>query len=157
MNVKEIICKIVMEVLFRAIRVLAKVDSRVRKELCSRRMGEVVRLATGNKKHSPSLTFAIKDGTIVKSKRKADIDIVFRSDIAALRVFTGLTGIDRAYAAHEFTLRGSVNDTMGIVRIIEIAEGYLFPKIMSGRILKGEICREYPMLLVYLRTIFLAG
>lgn len=146
-----------MEVLFRAIRVLARVDGRVRKELCGRKKGEVVRLATGNKAHSPSLTFAVKDGTIVKSKRKADIDIVFRSDIAALRVFTGMMGIDRAYAAHQFTLKGSINDTMGIVRIIEIAEGYLFPEIMSKRILKGEVCREYPVLFVYLRTIFLAG
>lgn len=157
MNIKEIVCKIVMEVLYRGIRVLADVDGRVMKELSLRRNGEVIRIATGNKKHSPALVFEIKNGTIVKSRKKPDVDIVFKNDMAALRVFTGMMGIDRAYAAHAFTLRGSINDTMGIVRIIDIAEGYLFPGIIAGRILKGDIVREYPMLMVYLRAVFLAG
>lgn len=156
MNWKEITCMVVMEVLYRALRVLAKVDGRVRKELSMRRDGEVIRIATGSRKESPALVFRIFAGNIEKTKKKADIDIVFRNDMAAFKVFTGQMGIDKAYAVHAFTLKGSINDAMGIVRMIDIAEGYLFPKFYAGRILKGEIRREYPMLLVYLRALLFA-
>lgn len=157
MNWKEVICAVVMEVLYRALRVLAKVDSRIKRELSMRRDGEVIRISTGAKKSSPALVFRIFDGNIEKTRQKADIDIVFRSDMAALKVFTGCMGIDKAYAAHAFSLRGSINDTMGIVRMIDITEGYLFPKFYAERILKGSINREYPMLLVYLRALLFAA
>lgn len=145
-----------MEVLYRGIRVLANTDSRVCMELSMQREGEVVKISTGSKSHSPALIFEIENGTIKKSQKKPDIDITFRNDTAALKVFTGMMGIDSAYAKHAFTLKGSINDAMGIVRIINLAEGYLFPKIICGRILKGRIVREYPMLFVYVRTILLA-
>lgn len=157
MNRKEIICMAVMEVLYRGLRVLAKVDSRIKKELSLCRDGEVVRISTGIKKSSPALVVRVSAGNIEKTRQKADIDIVFRSDMAALKVFTGRMGIDKAYAAHAFSLRGSINDTMGIVRMIDIAEGYLFPRFYAGRILKGRIKREYPMLLVYLRALLFAA
>lgn len=71
----------------------------------------------------------------------------------AFRVFTGRMGIAGAYAAHAFTLRGNINRTMGVVRIVDMVEGYLFPRFMTRRILKDTPKKELPALAVYLRLI----
>jgi hypothetical protein len=71
----------------------------------------------------------------------------------AFRVFTGRMGIAGAYAAHAFSLRGNINETMGVVRIVDLVESYLFPKFLTRHILKEIPEKQYPTALVYLRLI----
>lgn len=152
---QQIVCGVVLVVLYRAIRVLAHADSRVREELSQMPRGRRVRLSVSPDESAPSLTFSVSDGTIHRCPRSAqpDIHIVFKNETMAFRVFTGRMGIAGAYAAHAFTLRGNVNETMGVVRVVDLVEGYLFPQFMTRRILKEVPDKQLPTLAVYLRLI----
>lgn len=152
---QQIVCGIVLQVLFRAIRVLSHCDSRVKQELLQMPQGRTVRLSVSPDEKAPRLTFSVSGGTVHKESREIqpDIHIVFKNEAMAFRVFTGRMGIAGAYAAHAFTLRGNINETMGIVRVVDLVEGYLFPKFMTRRILKEIPEKELPTLAVYLRLI----
>lgn len=152
---QQIVCGIVLRVLFRAIRVLSRCDSRIRQELLDLPQRQTVKLSVSPAEQSRSLTFTVSDGTIRRADKAAipDIHIVFKNEAMAFRVFTGRMGIAGAYAAHAFTLRGNINQTMGVVRIVDMVEGYLFPRFMTRRILKEAPKKELPTLAVYLRLI----
>lgn len=152
---QQLVCAIVLQVLYRAIRVLSHADSRIRQELSSLPPGQTVRFSVSPDEKSPSLTFQVDGGTIrrAKSQGDPDIHIVFKNEAMAFRVFTGRMGIAGAYAAHAFTLRGNINETMGIVRVVDLVEGYLFPRFMTRRILKELPKKQVPTLVVYLRLI----
>lgn len=152
---RALACSAVLQVLYRGIRVLSHADSRVRQELSALPEGHTIRFAVSPKPGAPSLTFMVLGGTIQKAPASAqpDIEIVFKNEKMAFRVFTGRMGISGAYAAHAFTLRGNINETMGIVRIVDLVETYLFPGFMTRRILKSLPKKQCPTLLVYLRLI----
>ena len=154
-HLRALICGLVLQVLYRGIRVLSHADSRVRQELLSMPNGHTIRFAVSPTPKAPQLTFTVMDGTIRKAPVTAhsDIEIIFKNEKMAFRVFTGLMGIAGAYAAHAFTLRGNINEAMGIVRIVELVEGYLFPGFMARRILRDLPKKQCPTLLVYLRLI----
>ena len=65
----------------------------------------------------------------------------------------GLQG-SSAYAEHRFTLKGDIGVTMGLVRMIDIAEAYLFPRIMTKRILRSVPYKEKSTLTIY-RKVFI--
>ena len=152
---QQLLCGIVLQVLFRAIRVLSRCDSRIRQELLDLPQGQTVKLSVSPHEKSRSLSFTVSGGTVRKAPKSAapDIHIVFKNEAMAFRVFTGRMGIAGAYAAHAFTLRGNINETMGIVRIVDMVEGYLFPRFMTRRILKETPQKQLPTLAVYLRLI----
>lgn len=152
---RALTCGLVLQVLYRGIRVLSHADSRVRQELLALPEGHTIRFAVSPKPDAPQLTFLVQNGTIQKAPRTAqpDIEIVFKNETMAFRVFTGRMGISGAYAAHAFTLRGNINETMGIVRVVDLVEGYLFPGFMTRRILKELPKKQCPTLLIYLRLI----
>lgn len=152
---QQIVCAVVLVVLYRAIRVLSHADSRIREELRQMPQGRTVCLSVSPDEKAPSLTFSVADGTIRRCARsmQPDIHIVFKSETMAFRVFTGRMGIAGAYAAHAFTLRGNINETMGVVRVVDLVEGYLFPRFMTRRILKEVPEKQLPTLAVYLRLI----
>lgn len=154
-NGRYLVCGVVLKVFYRAIRVLSHVDSRIRDDLLSLPEGQVVRLSVAASAQAPRLTFRVTNGSIVRERHTipADIDIVFKNDRMAFRMFTGRLDIAGAYAAHAFTLRGNINDTMAIVRIVDLVEGYLFPKFIAKGLLKEIPQKQYPTILVYLRLI----
>ena len=71
-----------------------------------------------------------------------------------VKVLTGQMGVARAYAEHRFTLKGDIGVTMGLVRMIDIAEAYLFPRIMTKRILRSVPYKEKSTLTIY-RKVFI--
>ncbi len=152
---QQIVCGVVLAVLYRAIRVLSHADSRVQEELRQMPQGQRVRLSVSPDESAPSLTFSVSDGTIHRCARsvRPDIHIVFKNETMAFRVFTGRMGIAGAYAAHAFILRGNINETMGVVRVVDLVEGYLFPRLITRRILKEAPDKQLPTLAVYLRLI----
>lgn len=155
MNYRYAICSVVLKVLYRAIRVLSKTDTRVQQELQDMPEGQTVRVAVCRDEKAPNLCFTVSGGTIRRADKTAvpDVDIAFKNEKMAFRVFTGRMGIAGAYAAHAFTLRGNINETMGVVRILDLVEGYLFPKFISKHILKEIPQKQYPTLMLYLRLI----
>ena len=78
-----------------------------------------------------------------------DLELRFKSIDSAFLVFTGMMGISRAYAEHRISVKGDIGDTMTLVRIIDIAEAYLFPRIMTRRILRSVPMKERSTISVY--------
>ena len=151
--IKEKISRVVLFFLYRAIKVLAKEDSNIMREFISWENGLAVAIKCAQ--NGPAL-YVIKNGnklTKVKKLEKADIDITFKSLDAAFLVLTGQIGISRAYCEHRFMLTGDISNTMSLVRAIDITESYLFPSIMSKRILKALPKKERSSLAIYRKVI----
>ncbi len=151
MNIKNLTCAVVMEVLYRAIRTLAKHDYRIMKELAAIEQGCVVSIAASPDSKAPRLTVKIENGTIKRVKADSyTAEIIFKSIDSSFVVFTGRMSVAQAYARHAFYLRGSINTAMGVVRAVDITESCLFPKFITKRILTRVYKREFPMLFTYL-------
>ena len=151
--IKEKISRVVLFFLYRATKVLAKEDSKIMREFQSWENG--LSVAINCALNGPAL-YLIKNGNKlakVKKLEKADIDITFKSLDAAFLVLTGQIGISRAYSEHRFMLTGDISKTMSLVRAIDITEAYLFPSIMSKRIIKALPKKERSSLAIYRKVI----
>ena len=148
---KRPILKLILWLLPRALNVLTRFDASVAAELSQLDDGACVRVRAGMAKDSPQLTF-VHSGHRLRSgarSRQADIEITFKSESGAFRVFTGCESMGRAYCGHRFVLKGNINETMCLLRAIETAEGYLFPRLWNHRILKRRVKKQVPAPLVY--------
>ena len=68
-------------------------------------------------------------------------------------MLTGRMGIAGAYAAHGFSLHGDIGTAMELTRCVDLAESYLFPKIMTRRILKEVAKKRTSSLVLYARIL----
>ena len=137
---KEILTQInrtVLAVLLRALRVLYREDSRIRTEIDSWPEGLTLKLKCGP---GGAVLALQKSGTYgirrLRAAQHTDITMNFKSVQGAFRVLSGQVGISEAYARHLFSLEGDIYQTMSFVRCVEYAEAYLFPRIMTRRILR---------------------
>lgn len=153
---KGLVNRVVLWFLCRGMDVLAREDDRVRKEIESLPDGYSICLKAGMMKESPRIYMVIKDGRVLRTKKKdsADLTIIFKNIHTAFKVFTGQMSIGAAYAAHGFYLKGNINRAMAVVRCMEYVELYLFPKIMSERILKRVEKKQISALKVYAKSVF---
>ena len=141
---------IVLQVLYCGFRVLYERDSRVRAEVDGWEDGRMLKLVCGP--GGPVLVLQKKEGEgIVKLQRvqHADITMRFKTVKGAFQVLTGQKGVADAYASHMFFLEGDIYKTMSFVRCVDYIEAYLFPKIMSERILKEVPDKQLSSLQVY--------
>lgn len=148
---KRPVLKLILWLLPRALNVLMRFDASVAEELAQLGDGACVRVRAGMTPDSPALTF-VHDGRRLHSaadSRPADIEITFKSESGAFRVFTGCESMGRAYCGHRFVLKGNINETMCLLRAIETAEGYLFPRLWNRRILKSRVKKQVPATVVY--------
>ena len=148
---KKAMLALILKVLYRTMRVLEKRDASVAEDMAQLSEGTCVRIRAGLSADAPQLTVVRKDGKSVKGNatQPADIEIVFKSVSGAFRVFTGCESIGQAYSQHRFVLSGNINETMCLVRAIETAEGYLFPRAWNRRILKRSVRKQLPTVAVY--------
>ena len=147
------VCSLVLTCLSRALRGLEHCDSRVRKEMEQWPEGFCVALELPG---GPSLRLrhTRKGGLAPAGKMvQPDVLIRFKSVRDAFYLCTGQLGVAGAYAQHRFVLRGNVSSTMGFVRCIDLAEGYLFPRFWARRILKEVPSHEVPAIRVYLAVL----
>ena len=82
-----------------------------------------------------------------------DVCITFKSIDAAFLVLTAQLGLAGSYSAHGFTLKGDIQKTMSLCRCADLAEAYLFPRIMTRRILKEVPAKEHFTLNIYGRIL----
>jgi hypothetical protein len=66
----------------------------------------------------------------------ADLIIELKNLDTAFRMITTQAGAHQIYAEHKIGVIGNISDSMKLIRLIYIIEGYLFPKILSKNILK---------------------
>lgn len=148
---KRAIVAVVLQVLYRALNALGRRDPAVAAELRQLPEGACVRIRAGMDARAPQLAFVRRGGGVERAgaDAHADIEIAFKSLSGAFRVFVGLESVGQAYCGHRFVLRGNINETMCLVRAIEIAEGYLFPRLWNRRILKRPVKKCLPTVAVY--------
>lgn len=146
---KTVTCLLVLHILYRALKVLVKKESRIRREFDSFKDGFTIKISL--QEHGKSVVMRKESGNLVlgREEEDTDLELKFKSVDSAFLVFTGMMGISRAYAEHRISVKGDIADTMTLVRIIDIAEAYLFPRIMTRRILRAVPSKERSSLSVY--------
>lgn len=147
--IKTITCKLILRVLYRALKVLAYKDSRIRHEFGSFREGFTIRITLSEQGEGVIMRKERGKLVMISEAEREDLELRFKSIDSAFLVFTGMMGISRAYAEHRISVKGDIGDTMTLVRIIDIAEAYLFPRIMTRRILRSVPMKERSTISVY--------
>ena len=152
---KNFIMKIILYFLYRGIKVLNGRDSEITKEIKQLPNGYTIKICTDLVK-ARSIIIQIFDGKVkkIKTSQNIDLEIVFKNKKLAYKTFTGKVSIARAYAEHYFQMYGNIYLAMGVTRILERVEGYLFPKCISKHCLKRPFKREISMFKTYLLCIF---
>ncbi|HIR92695.1 MAG TPA: hypothetical protein IAB98_04670 [Candidatus Egerieimonas intestinavium] len=149
---KRQLAKVVLYFLYGGIYELYKRDGRVRKEILGWPDGMTYCLSCGPQ--GPRLFFR-KTGKQLQRlnprvQRYYDTCITFKSLEDAILVLTGRMGIAGAYAAHAFTLHGDIGTAMELTRCVDVVESYLFPRVMTKRILRQVARKEFSALRLYL-------
>ena len=154
---KNFLMKIIMHFLYRGIKVLNARDSLITNEIKALPNNYKIKLET-DLNNAKKLCLEINNKKINKIKDdnniKYNLIIKFKNKDLAFKVFMGAKGISQAYAEHYFVLYGNIYEAMRITRILEQVEGYLFPKIISKKILKAPVEREVSILKTYFLCLF---
>ena len=75
--------------------------------------------------------------------------VTFKNIDGALPVLLGMKGVLQSFAEHRATLAGDVSLGISLVRCLHVVEGYLFPDLMTRRILPSPAKREVGHLRAY--------
>ena len=143
-SIQGLVVGIVLRVVHAALIELRALDSRVAQEFERFPEGLSYTIRTGH--NGPVLHVLWQDGQL---KRLADLpapvcSLRIKSMPLSFQLFTGQMGMAQAYARHAFTMAGEVADVMRLARLVNLVEAYLFPKIMTRRIMtdvpETEVC-----------------
>lgn len=166
---KNFLMKIILQFLYRAIKVLNGKDSNITDELNCLPNGYKIKISTDLYdakqmcveilNNSPNKIKNNKQKIIKKCRYDVccDLEIRFKNKHLAFKVFSGQISIAQAYAEHYFQMFGNINLAMGVTRIIERVEGYLFPKFINKKCLKRPIKRQISMFSTYFLCLFKGG
>lgn len=90
--------------------------------------------------YGPNLVMVKRKGAMkmlhVRKKEDANLTVEVKNLSVAFKMITTQLGAHHVFAQHKIGVVGSVADSMKLIRIIYIAEGYLFPEILNKNILK---------------------
>ena len=156
LKIKEGISKIILFFLYRGLNIIYKYDETLKKEIDSLNYNYKIKLQLSSNCYSLNLVKDKYGFKKIRNKRNiddSDLEICFKNIDIAFLVLIGNIGISDAYAMHSFTLKGSINEGLKIVRCIEIVEAYLFPKFITKKILKEVPKRKMNILSTYIHIL----
>lgn len=140
---KRLVAGIVFAVMGRGLVSCARVDSRVSDEVAEWPDGTTITLAIAP--GSPRVTLRYAGGRLEslgsRSAWKPTLAVTFKNVDAALPVLLGMRGMLEAFAEHRATVAGDLGLAMSVVRCVHIVEDYLYPGIMTRRILPRPATR----------------
>ena len=150
---------IVLRVVHAALVELYALDTRVRAEFDRMPEGMSYALQTGHA--APELYVQWMGGKLLNLKKieKPTCALRLKSTGISFRMFTGQMGLAQAYAQHAFSMQGEIADVMRLARLVNLVEGYLFPKFITKHILTDIPALQVNPLRVYGRVLcgFLTG
>ncbi len=150
---------IVLRVVHAALVELYGLDTRVRAEFDRMPEGMSYALQTGHA--APELYVQWTGGKLLNLKKieKPTCALRLKSTGISFRMFTGQMGLAQAYAQHAFSMQGEIADVMRLARLVNLVEGYLFPKFITKHILTDIPALQVNPLRVYGRVLcgFLTG
>lgn len=68
---------------------------------------------------------------------EADLSIFFKNLESAFLIFSGQMGSPQGSAEHRVSLKGDASQAMSLIRCMDIAQAYLFPKFIAKNVLKS--------------------
>lgn len=152
-STKKFVSSAVLYFLYCGFYELSKSDTRVKNEVESWNDGLIYCLTCGD--NSVSLTIRKgKNGLErIDYTDNADVVFAFKSLENAFLVLTGRQGVANAYASHGFSLKGDICKGMSFARCVDLAERYLFPPIITNRILKDKPTKQCSSIILYIKII----
>ncbi len=136
-KIKKGIVWVVMFILGRSFQAASKMDPTIQRELLAWKEDIVVLIQVLPK--GPGMCLQKKAGRIhflIFKSKKPDLVINFKSIETAFPVMTGLMGVEMGFAQNRMTVLGDIPTALRLIRCINRLEAFLFPKILSRRILK---------------------
>lgn len=157
-QIKTLLARTILWFLGRGICACAAVDSRVQAEV--RDWEEGVRIAMRIEPSGPGMALEKRGGRLrflgTRNLGEADLLIMFKHLDAALPILLGMQSVAQGYAQRRMTMKGDIAFAMSVTRVIILVEAYLFPALITRRIMQRIPAREVSMMRVYLSTAFAA-
>ncbi len=151
-KVKIWVESVVLYVLYGGLHELSKRDSRVRAETERWPNGFVYALTCGY--GGPALYLEkTPHGLRRRRQTRADTSFDMKSVEKAFVILTGRQGLAMGYAAHSFSVRGEIATAMSFARCAELTEAYLFPRVLSRRLLREVPKKEFAAIRLYGRIL----
>lgn len=156
-KIKRKVAQLVLFFLGRGLKAAYKLDPIVKEELSSLPENTIIRLDIAP--IGPALAFTAKNGKLHtykgKKARELDpaIDIVFKNVDGALQVLLAQAGIADAYCQHRMLVYGDVFKTIGMIRVMDRVENYLFPGFIAKKLLVRRPKKEVSTLRFYLNVL----
>jgi hypothetical protein len=147
---RKTLAAIVLWVLGRGLVASARLDGRVRREVASWPDPSVVTLLIAP--WGPRVSWRRTGNSLTalgSAEADPDLLVTFKSVDVALPCLLGAKGVLDAFAEHRSTVSGDLTHAMSILRCLHIVEGYLFPDIMTRRILPRPAERSRGHLVAY--------
>ncbi len=152
---KAMLTRILLWFLGRGICACAALDSRVQAEVHG--WADGVRIMMEVDPTGPAMALEKRGGRLrflgVREVVSADLVIAFKHLDGALPVLLGLVSVARGYAERRMTMRGDIAFGMSVVRVMLLVEAYLFPGLITRRIMQRVPAREVSMARIYLSTL----
>ncbi|MCI8465683.1 MAG: hypothetical protein HFI63_07480 [Lachnospiraceae bacterium] len=154
---KKLFSSVIFHFLYHGLDVLYQRDERVRKEIEEWEEGFAWGIGMGE--GAPVLYMRkTEKGLLRLSSKEAqpesmDLMIRFKSVDSAFQVMSGQVGVAGSYARHGFVLKGDIARAMSVVRCMDLAEAYLFPRWITRRILKELPEKRMGLFRTYLAVI----
>jgi hypothetical protein len=129
-----------MFVLGRALQSLSHSDPLIQHDVSGWPQGFTLLLVVRPDGGSMAVTHSGNGQLVYRGSRlpenQADVVIYVKNIESAFAMFTGQLGIDVAYAQHAMCARGDLSNTVSVVRVLMLAEAFLFPSILARRLMK---------------------
>lgn len=155
---KALLARIILWFLGRGMCACAAVDSRIQAEV--RAWDEGARIAMRIEPGGPAMAVEKRGGRLrflgARPVDAADLLIMFKHLDAALPVLLGMQNVAQGFAQRRMTMKGDVTFAMSVTRVIILVEAYLFPHLITRRIMQRVPAREVSLLRIYLSTAFAA-
>ena len=151
--VKNVVSSAVLYFLYCGFYELSKCDSRVKSEVDEWETGRTYCLTCGE--GAPTLIIRKGENGLerVDGTDNADVAFAFKSLEKAFLVLSGRQSVAGAYAAHSFMLSGDIGKGMSFARCVDLVERYLFPPIITSRILKENPAKQCSSIVLYAKII----
>lgn len=152
---RKALAAIVFAVLGRGLVACARLDERVRADVRGWPEGTVVTLRVAPT--GPQVSWRSADGVLRYLGGRdvaSDLLVTFKSVDGALPVLLGVKPVLRSFAEHRAVVRGDLTLAMSLVRCLHIVEGYLFPDLMTRRILPHPATRRASHATAYVFCLF---
>jgi hypothetical protein len=152
---RKAVAAVVFAVLGRGLVAAARLDERVRAEAASWPEDTVITLRIAP--FGPQVSWRTRAGVLEYlggAEVTPSLAVTFKSVDGALPLLVGMKSVLGAFAEHRATVSGDLALAMSFVRCLHIVEGYLFPDLMTRRILPRPAERRAGHLVAYGTLVF---